>query len=65
MNKKKQLDAIRLMREIRDCLAKEEESLPWEERKRKLYQELEGDVAWKRLKAISRPAVSGNPATKR
>jgi hypothetical protein len=65
MNKKKQLDAIRLMWEIRDRLAKEEEGLTWEERKKKLYQDLEGDAAWKRLKAVSRPAVSGSPTAKR
>jgi hypothetical protein len=63
--KKKDLEAVKLMREIRDRLAKAEEGLTWEQRKAKLHQDLEANSQWIRLKSISRPAVSGQPVLRR
>lgn len=58
MGKSKDLDAVNLMREIRDRLAKAEEGLTWEQRKDKLHHDLETNPLWERLKAIACPAVS-------
>ena len=61
MSEVKGLKAVKLMREIRDRLAKAEEGLTWEQRKGKLHQDLEANPLWKRLKAIARPAISEGP----
>lgn len=63
--KKKDLEAVKLMREIRDRFAKAEEGLTWEQRKAKLHQDLEANSLWIRLKSISRPAVSGQPVLRK
>lgn len=65
MNKAEGLKAVRLMREIRDRFAKEEKGLSWEQRKKKLHQDLKGNPLWERLKAIAHPATSGGAVPRR
>lgn len=64
MSKNNGIEAVKLMRGIRDRLAKAEEGFTWEQRKAKLQQDLENTPLWKRLKVIARPAVSVSPVRK-
>ena len=65
MNKRQDVTAVKLMREIRDSLAKAEEGMSWKQRKEKLHRDLEQNPLWKRLKALVRPAMWREPASLR
>jgi hypothetical protein len=61
MRRNKKLDAVKLMREIRDRIAKEEEGLTWEQRKQRLHRDLEANPLWGRFKTLAHPAKWEEP----